>query len=139
MDSERLAPLIAVTPAVVAGPLGFRAARGTGGRAALEVLDGDEVIGAYVDTAFTASVLGALRGRGWAVVWGRVARDGEPPAVVFTGSGRRRRATGTPAAVVRVGERFWVASASGEHRVATVSDGARAQEWRLGPYGSGAA
>ncbi|PWI43663.1 hypothetical protein [Streptomyces sp. ICBB 8177] len=137
MDSERVAPVTAVTPAAV-GPLGFRAARGTGGRAALEVLDGDEVIGAHVDTAFTASVLGALRGRGWAVVWGRVERDGEPPAVVFTGPGRRRRATGTPARVVRVGERFWVASASGEHRVATVSDGARAQEWRLGAYGNGA-
>jgi hypothetical protein len=117
------------------GGLAFRPAPGTRGRAALELLDGDGVLGVYVDTAFSGLLLGALRGRrpgeAWALAWGRVAADGRAPAVAF--EGRRR---GLPVSAAMVGQRFWVASARGEFKTVTAAGPGRVETWRLGSLGA---
>ncbi|MEU1627737.1 hypothetical protein ABZ746_20860 [Streptomyces sp. NPDC020096] len=113
-------------PPVIAAPggLAFRPALGTHGRAALELLRGDEVLAVYVDTAFSGILAGALRGRHqgeqWALAWGRRSPDGEVPAVAFEGGGPLRRRS-LPVPVAAVGERFWVARAVGVAAARSVS------------------
>ncbi|MDI5965055.1 hypothetical protein [Streptantibioticus silvisoli] len=120
----------------------FRLASGTGGRAALEVARGGEVVAVDVANAFSAPVLGGLRGGGaaaaWAVAWGCLPPDGGGVTVEF-GRGRagRRRA----AVPVRAVGPFWVARTRGRFTTVTVGVGTadpasgrgagRQQRWRL--------
>ncbi|MGW7002825.1 hypothetical protein ACWGCW_08350, partial [Streptomyces sp. NPDC054933] len=146
-------------PPVIAAPggLAFRSALGTHGRAALELLCGEEVLAVYVDTAFSGILTGALRGRHqgeqWALAWGRRSPDGEVPAVAFEGGGPLRRRS-LPVPVAAVGERFWVARAVGvaaarsvsvegggrrvgEFRTVTAAVPGRVESWRLAPAAGG--
>ncbi|WP_269853743.1 hypothetical protein [Streptomyces sp. RPT161] len=121
------------------GGLALRPALGTRGRAAVELLDGEGVLGVYVDTAFSGLLLGALRGRrrgaAWALAWGRTGADGRAPAVAFEGGGPLRRRS-LPVAVTGVGERFWMATAQGEFKTVTAAAPGRVESWRLGALGA---
>lgn len=124
---ERLAGGAVLRPGP--GPVAFRPASGTGGRAAMEVLDGTEVVGVHVDTVFRSALLGALRARRggppWALAWGGLAPDGGRPTVTFLvrRPGRVRRAA---ADVEVVAGRFWVAWAPGRFREVRVAVAGRA-------------
>lgn len=106
------------------GPVTFRPASGTGGRAAMEVLDGTGVIGVHVDTVFCSALLGALRARRggppWALAWGGLPPDGGRPAVTFLGR-RCGRVPRVAADVEVVAGRFWVAWAPGRFRAVKVA------------------
>lgn len=113
--------------------LTFRLATGMRGRAALEVLSGDELLGVHVDHVFSPVLLGAVRGRNerapWALCWGRLPPDGAVPAVAFGGGLLRHRSL--PVRVARIGGCFWVAWAQGDFRTVTAASPAGAESRRL--------
>jgi hypothetical protein len=106
------------------GPITFRPASGTGGRAAVEVLAGTEVVGVHVDTVFCSALLGALRARRggppWALAWGGLPPDGGRPTVTFLGR-RPGRVPRVVTDVEVVAGRFWVAWAPGRFREVKVA------------------
>ncbi|WP_157430204.1 hypothetical protein [Actinomadura oligospora] len=94
-----------------------RLARGTRGRAALEVYVHGGLYDVTVADGFAPSLLrGAVRGRGWAVAWGQLPPGGAPVRVTFTG-----RRVDLPADVRVFGDRFWVAVADVRARSVVVS------------------
>lgn len=106
-------------------------ARGVGGRAALEVYLGAELLDVAVAHGFAPSVLrGTLRGgRGsgaWALAWGRLPCDWGEPSVVFA-AGRERR----PAEPVTIAGAFWVAEVRGRYRTVSVTAGRERVTGRL--------
>lgn len=106
-------------------------ARGTGGRAALEVYRGGRLLDVAVAHDLAPSLLrGALRGgRGtgaWALAWGRLPAGGREPAVTFA-AGRQRR----PAVPAIVAGGFWVAEARGRFRTVAVTAGPEGAAARL--------
>lgn len=96
---------------------GVRLARGTRGRAALEIyLDGG-LYDVTVADGYSRSLLrGAVQGRGWALAWGQLPPDGAPVEVSFTG-----RRVDLPVEARVFGDRFWVAEAEVKARSVVVA------------------
>ena len=102
----------------------FRLAQGTGGRVALEVVIGEDVVAVDVATAFSARVLGGLRGgragEGWTVVWGCLPPEGAAVTVEF----------GRAAVPVAHAGPFWFAGVPGRFARVRVHDGLKSHRWR---------
>ena len=97
-------------------PWSLRLARGTGGRAALEVYEHGTLLDVVVATPLAAELLrGARRaqcgGRYRAMAWGRLLSDRAAVSVTFR-RGRIRPALSV-AEVTEIGASFWVAVADG--------------------------
>lgn len=106
------------------GTPAFRLAEGTGGRVALEVAVGGDVVAVDVATAFSEPVLGGLRGgraeEGWTVVWGCLPPEGTTVAVEF----------GRGAAPVAQAGPFWYARVRGRFARVRVRVGPGVHRWR---------
>jgi hypothetical protein len=111
----------------------LRVGRGSRGRPALEVYSGYRLIDVAVAGALDPIVLrGALRSRrgqpAWALAWGVLGGDGEPPRVEF-----RRRGFAVRAPATVFGEHFWASTVPGAYRTITIgaTDAAPATTERL--------
>ncbi|MFC5184192.1 hypothetical protein [Actinomadura harenae] len=94
-----------------------RLARGTRGRAALEVYVQGGLYDVTVADGYTRSLLrGAVHGPGWVLAWGQLPPDGAPVEVSFTG-----RRLDLPVRVQVLGDRFWVATADVRARSVVVA------------------
>jgi hypothetical protein len=108
--------------------LTVRAVKGVGGRRAFGVYAGTVLVDVSVTTSVTTHLLrGGLRGRGWAVAWGRLSPDQHDLDVVFAA---RMRADARVRPVV-LSDSFWMAEAAGRYRtVAAAGERATLRRFR---------
>jgi hypothetical protein len=116
--------MTSATPAercLIGTPWAIRLGRGSTGRPALEVYDGETLIDVVVETSVAPEILrdarrGVSHGGPCAIAWGRLPADSALPLVLFTKWTREH-----PGAAIPVGGFCWLAVVHGRFTNISVS------------------